>query len=96
MDANTAVINQTSMLPVTVWTSIEERKLTSTPVAALTHLDAVGFGTSPAKPITEEGGGVRISPKRMSIGRPYAFPFTGTYLIAIKRGDEHVDIYAVP
>lgn len=87
MEANTTgLISQSSAPtePTKVWTYTTETRQIS---------DSATLGP---KPITVEGESVRISPKLMRMGEPYAFWFAGAYLIAVKRGEEHVDVYTVP
>ena len=46
--------------------------------------------------IVTEGEGVSIVPSNMVLGVPYVFRIAGKYLIAVKRGEMHVDLYATP
>ncbi len=99
METNAHPVNETASgaaEPVDIWVHTAEEKRSLTLVMPTPHIDVVGGQTLIQSPITAEGEGVRISPRQMHLGQPYIFRFGGTYLIAVKQGEEHVDVYTIP
>ena len=99
MDINVAPLDKTlswTTKPTKARSYTGEMTSCITAVTVTPHIDTVGGQSVVHKPITAEGEGVRISPRQMNLGEPYIFRFGGTYLIAVKQGEEHVDVYTIP